>query len=235
MPESNPEQPSEQRPSPARTTLLSPEQLRQQAAWLARQPGPKAARAAQLADLAAKAQERRNSNTSSPSVPPAPDAAPPSLPQKLALAQQKAEKYQDLANDPDLSLPAALWARNLARSYRAAALLGQKALAYESQKKAAALAEQNTPVNGRPEVGAVRGEVIGVDSDRTRLRSPIWPHHSLSRFISEGFRAIAAVAFFMLAVFVVIGFLHLIVTADPVWFLAALVFGGIIWFGKSRS
>jgi hypothetical protein len=56
-----------------------------------------------------------------------------SLADKLALAEQKAEKYQDLANDPELSLPAALWARNLARSYRAAVQLGQKAQAYKDQ------------------------------------------------------------------------------------------------------
>ena len=34
---------------------------------------------------------------------------------------------------PELSLPAALWARNLARSYRAAVLLGQKASQYQAQ------------------------------------------------------------------------------------------------------
>jgi hypothetical protein len=58
---------------------------------------------------------------------------------------------------------------------------------------------------------------------------------ALPPFLEKGFRAFAEVAFFMLSVFVVLGFLHLIVTADPVWFLAALAFGGLIWFGKSRS
>jgi hypothetical protein len=64
---------------------------------------------------------------------------------------------------------------------------------------------------------------------------PIWAHRSLSRFIAKALRAVAEVAVFALAAFVVFGFLHLIVTADPVWFLAALAFGGLIWIGKSRS
>ena len=78
-----------------------------------------------------------------------------SLSEKLALAEQKAAKYQDLANDPDLSLPAALWARNLARSYRAAVLLGQKAKQYQDQNDQAlhrtlARALGTSPLPSRP-------------------------------------------------------------------------------------
>jgi hypothetical protein len=65
-----------------------------------------------------------------------PNESPPpplSLPEKLALAQQNAAKWQDLANDPDLSLPVALWARGLARSYRAQSQLYQKASQYQEQ------------------------------------------------------------------------------------------------------
>ena len=67
------------------------------------------------------------------------------------------------------------------------------------------------------------------------LPCAIWAHRSLSRFIAKALRAVAEVAVFALVAFVVFGFLHLIVTADPVWFLAALAFGGLIWIGKSRS
>jgi hypothetical protein len=55
-----------------------------------------------------------------------------SLPEKLQLAQSRADHWSQIAADPDLSLPAALFARNAARSYQAAATLGQKALAYQA-------------------------------------------------------------------------------------------------------
>lgn len=70
----------------------------------------------------------------SPKPKPKPSEQPQlSLPEKLALAQQNAEKWQSLANDPDLSLPVALWARNLARGYRAQSQLYQKASQYQQQ------------------------------------------------------------------------------------------------------
>ena len=52
---------------------------------------------------------------------------PLSLDQKLQLAQQSRDQYAELANNPELTLPAALAARNLARSYGAATQLYQKA------------------------------------------------------------------------------------------------------------
>lgn len=51
---------------------------------------------------------------------------------------QQAEHYRLLANDPSLSLRAALAAHNLHRSYRAAAKLARKALEYELAKAQAA-------------------------------------------------------------------------------------------------
>jgi hypothetical protein len=60
---------------------------------------------------------------------------PPSLPDKLALAQQQAERYQKAAASPNLSPQAAAVALNLARSHRAAARLFQNALAYQAQQE----------------------------------------------------------------------------------------------------
>jgi hypothetical protein len=51
--------------------------------------------------------------------------------EKLALARQNAEQYAALADNPRMSPAAALAARNLARSYKAAMKLYEKALAYE--------------------------------------------------------------------------------------------------------
>jgi uncharacterized membrane protein YfbV (UPF0208 family) len=65
--------------------------------------------------------------------------------------------------------------------------------------------------------------------------SPIWPRPSVSRLVAEALRALAAIAVFALAAFVVFGFLHLIITANPLWSMAALALGGLIWVGKSRS
>lgn len=58
---------------------------------------------------------------------------PLSLQEKLQQAQSQQQRFALLAADPSLSLPAALAARSLARSYGAAATLGQKALDYEAQ------------------------------------------------------------------------------------------------------
>ena len=57
---------------------------------------------------------------------------PLSLDQKLLYAQSQRDKYNQVAASPDLPLPAALAARNLARSYGAATLLFQKAQAHEA-------------------------------------------------------------------------------------------------------
>ena len=56
-------------------------------------------------------------------------AQPPSLQQKLQFAQAQRDRWSKVAADPNLSLGAALLARQAARSYAAAATLGEKALA----------------------------------------------------------------------------------------------------------
>lgn len=53
---------------------------------------------------------------------------PLSLEQKLAEDRSNADRWGQVAESPNLSLPAALAARNVARSYRAAVVLSQKAL-----------------------------------------------------------------------------------------------------------
>lgn len=60
---------------------------------------------------------------------------PPSLQDKLALAQQQAQRYQQAAASPNLSPQAAAVALNLARSHRAAARLFQSALTYQAQQE----------------------------------------------------------------------------------------------------
>ncbi len=64
---------------------------------------------------------------STPQAKPKPQQAP-SLQAKLAFAQAQKERWSKVASDPDLSLPAALAARQLVRGYTAAETLGQKAL-----------------------------------------------------------------------------------------------------------
>jgi hypothetical protein len=62
--------------------------------------------------------------------------------EKLALARQNAEQYAALADNPRMSPAAALAARNLARSYKAARMVYEKALAYrKDQENRARLAE----------------------------------------------------------------------------------------------
>lgn len=53
---------------------------------------------------------------------------------ELEFAQQNLEHYRALAELPSLSPRAAQQAREAARSYQAAVILGQKALAYEQEK-----------------------------------------------------------------------------------------------------
>jgi hypothetical protein len=60
-----------------------------------------------------------------------------SLSEMLAQAQADAVKWNQIAADPDLSLPAALFARNMARSSQAAVTLGEMALAYQGQSRPA--------------------------------------------------------------------------------------------------
>jgi hypothetical protein len=55
-----------------------------------------------------------------------------SLPEKLQQAQAEVQRWNGLAANPDLSLPAALFARNMARSSQAAATLYQKAADYQN-------------------------------------------------------------------------------------------------------
>ena len=73
-----------------------------------------------------------------------PDRSPqenPELPaplnpeQKLALAQQDAEKFQALAGSPNLSPSAAAWALDMARSAKAEVALRQKAAAWEAEQQ----------------------------------------------------------------------------------------------------
>jgi hypothetical protein len=55
------------------------------------------------------------------------------LQEKVRDARHKLDCWTRIAADPDLSPPAARFARNVARSYQAAATLGEKALQYERQ------------------------------------------------------------------------------------------------------
>jgi hypothetical protein len=426
MPESNPEHQKEQNSSEDGTYLLTPEQHRAEAKRLRQANKPQLALAH---EQVAQAIERK-SRTAVAKTPNA-DAVH-RVAEKLALSQQNAEKWAKIAAKPGLSPQAAEWASNVARSSKAAADLYQKALAYESQNKAVALAQKHaemwleiaadptlsperalsarniarryqnkaqayegrnkaaamtgksaipqtraqvsggqapTPVNSQPKFQggklllraeqyrsmanqlranpAPKAQELALDCENlakiaeqresaqpisqagtflmtpaqhraraellrkagkdelarqydllataierrqsappisqagTFQRTPeqaeaqvaalrknaspqtqeqvagdqalapvmrsqgqaIEKQHAsasalkaaLPPFLEKGFRAVAEVAFFMLSVFVVLGFLHLIVTADPVWFLAALAFGGLIWFGKSRS
>jgi hypothetical protein len=56
-----------------------------------------------------------------------------SLQEKMQGARDKLDLWSRIAADPDLSLPAAQFARNAARSYRAAVTLGEKALCIRSR------------------------------------------------------------------------------------------------------
>ena len=58
---------------------------------------------------------------------------PLSLQEKTDFAKMQQSRYSQIAATPGLSLPAALAARNLARSYGAAAVLGEKAQAYNQE------------------------------------------------------------------------------------------------------
>jgi hypothetical protein len=60
--------------------------------------------------------------------------APLSLQEKLQAARADVAKWSQIASDPELSLPAVLFARNVARSSQAAVTLGEKALAYQQQQ-----------------------------------------------------------------------------------------------------
>jgi hypothetical protein len=61
-----------------------------------------------------------------------------SLAEKAKLTRAHLDRWNRIAADPHLSRPAALAAHNIVRSYRAALILCQKALAYEEQQKAKA-------------------------------------------------------------------------------------------------
>ena len=61
--------------------------------------------------------------------------APLNPEQKLALAQQDAEKFQALAGSPNLSPNAAAWALDMARSAKAEVALRQKAAAYQAEQQ----------------------------------------------------------------------------------------------------
>jgi hypothetical protein len=69
---------------------------------------------------------------SNPQESPRPKA-PPSLQEKLDQARRDVVKWSRIAADPELSLPAALAARNMARSSQAAVTLYEKALAYQQE------------------------------------------------------------------------------------------------------
>jgi hypothetical protein len=56
-----------------------------------------------------------------------------SLQEKLDQARADLAKWSQLAASPNLSPPAALAARNMARSSQAAVTLGEKALAYQQE------------------------------------------------------------------------------------------------------
>ncbi len=70
------------------------------------------------------------------SAKPKPNAPKPlSLAEKLQQDQAEAQRWNQVANNPDLSLPAALFARNMARSSQAMLELSQKALAYQDESQ----------------------------------------------------------------------------------------------------
>ena len=113
-------------------TLYSAQWHRAQAADLRTLPGPKAKRAAELGELVARLIEKRGRRT----------YAKQQIAEKLAFARQNAEQYAALADNPRMSPAAAHAARNLARSYKAAMMLYEKALAYrKDQENRARLAE----------------------------------------------------------------------------------------------
>jgi hypothetical protein len=60
--------------------------------------------------------------------------APLSLQDKLEAARADLAKWSQIAADPELSLPAALAARNVARSSQAAVTLYEKALLHQQQE-----------------------------------------------------------------------------------------------------
>ena len=112
-------------------------------------PAPKAQRAAELHELAVNMIEKKSRIAAART----PDAnAAHRVAEKLTLARENLEHWRKLAADPKLSPRAALAARNHARSQQAAVALYEKAHAYESEKKAAALAEQNAPLNDQSAV-----------------------------------------------------------------------------------
>ena len=67
------------------------------------------------------------------SQPQKPEQAPPSLPEKLDQARADLAKWSQIAASPNLSLQAALFARNVARSSQAAVTLGEKALLHQQE------------------------------------------------------------------------------------------------------
>lgn len=66
----------------------------------------------------------------------------PSLPEKVQEQQAEYDKWSQAALDPSLSPAAAQFARNVARSQRAALQLGQKALLYQQEEQQD---QKNTP------------------------------------------------------------------------------------------
>jgi hypothetical protein len=132
-------------------TLYSAQWHRAHAAYLRTLPGPKAQRAAEQAEVVARLIEKRDRRT----------YAKQQIAEKLALARQNAEYYTALADNPQMSPAAALAARNLARSYKAATALYEGALAYESQRRPNAGA-------GTPELRTFSTSA-GVDSVGGRL------------------------------------------------------------------
>jgi hypothetical protein len=56
-----------------------------------------------------------------------------SLQEKLDQARADLAKWSQIAADPELSLPAALFARNVVRSTQAAVTLGEKALQHQQE------------------------------------------------------------------------------------------------------
>jgi hypothetical protein len=116
---------SKPKASPARTTLFSAQQHREQAEYFRQFPNPKAQRTAELHETEARLIEKRDRGT----------YAKQQIAEKLALARQNAEQYAALADNPRMSPGAALAARNLARSYKGAMALYEGALAYARIRK----------------------------------------------------------------------------------------------------
>jgi len=54
---------------------------------------------------------------------------------KLELSRANAAKWSAIAASPNMSVPATIAAQQLARSYRAAVILGEKAQSYENDVK----------------------------------------------------------------------------------------------------